>query len=315
MATEKQRLIAQLDKQERTVQNAFVLFLQTVNSPEVLREINAQLTLGDVEGALQIVDRHIIRVSPVLSSVFLDVGIEETTALSAGLGAAGIGIAFDPTDTRTANIMRNNQLQFVREITDSQRAAVGQALTRSFETGAGPRQAATAFRDAIGLTARQEQAVQNYRGLLEANSRQALNRDLRDRRFDRTVDRAIREGAPLTAAQIDRMVDRYREGQLKFRAENIARTEGVRATSMARDDALRQVVDETGFEESRVKRKWNRTSDGRQRDHHDVMQDQTVGLNEKFIDGLGNELQFPGDPSAPLDTTARCRCVVTVSFD
>ena len=161
MATEKQRLIAQLDKQERTVQNAFVLFLQTVNSPEVLREINAQLTLGDVEGALQIVDRHIIRMSPVLSSVFLDVGIEETAALSAGLGAAGIGIAFDPTDTRTANIMRNNQLQFVREITDSQRAAVGQALTRSFETGAGPRQAATAFRDAIGLTARQEQAVQN----------------------------------------------------------------------------------------------------------------------------------------------------------
>ena len=314
MATEKERLLAQLDKEERTIREAFVLFLKTVKSDEVLSEINALLAAEDVAGALQIVDTHIIRMSTVLAAVFIDAGTTEAAVLATGLGTSGIGIAFDPSDIRTANIMRTNQLEFIREITDGQRSSIRQALVRAFDEGAGPRQTAAIFRDAIGLTANQEKAVNNYRSLLEANSRQALNRDLRDRRFDRTVERAIREDEPLTTTQIDRMVNRYRERQLQFRAENIARTEGVRATSMARHDALRQVVEEAEIPEENVRRKWNRTGDNRVRDHHDVMQDQLVGLDEKFIDGLGNQLLFPGDPSAPMETTAQCRCIVTVSL-
>lgn len=309
--TEKQILLDQLAKQERTIRNAFLLFVKNVTSDEILGEINAMLENGDITGALAIVDAHIIRMSSVLSRVFTDVGEAETASLAAGLGASGLGVAFDPSDTRAANIMRENRLMFVREVSDSQRAATRQALTRAFEAGEGPRQTAAVFRDSLGLTARQEQAVVNYRSLLERNSRQALSRDLRDRRFDRTVDRAIDTNTPLTDTQIDRMVGRYRERSLQWRAENVARTEGVRATSIARETAMFQTVEETGADLEKVERTWNRTRDKRTRDAHFVMQGQKVGANESFIDGDGNALRFPGDPSAPIETTASCRCVVT----
>ena len=280
----------------------------------MLRQVNALLAASDIEGALAVVDTHIIRMAPVLSRVFEDVAEAETATLAAGLGTAGLGVAFDPTDTQTANILRNSRLEFIRETTDGQRASTRQALTRAFETGAGPRQTAAVFRDSLGLTSKQEQAVVNYRKLLETNNRDALRRDLRDRRFDRTVDRAIANDTTLGAKQVDRMVERYRERALQFRSEVVARTEGVRATSMARDEALRQTVEATGRPPEDVERTWNRLNDGRQRDAHDFMQGQKRGLNEAFIDGDGNELRFPGDPSAPIETTAQCRCVITVRF-
>jgi len=312
--SQKQILIDQLSKEERQIREAFLLFIETVNSDTVIKQINAFLTAGDINGALNIVDTHVIRMSTVLPRVFQDVGQAETASLAAGLGAAGVGVSFDPTDIQSANLMRNSRLEFIRETTEAQRAATRQALTRAFETGQGPRQTATAFRDSLGLTAKQEQAVVNYRSLLESNDRQALSRDLRDRRFDRTVERAFSEDQPLTKTQIDRMVDRYRERAVQFRSEVVARTEGVRTTSLARDQALRQTIDDVGIPIEDVQRTWNRISDGRQRDAHDVMQGQTVGLDERFIDGDGNELRFPGDPQAPIKTTAQCRCFITVKF-
>ncbi len=312
--TEKERLVKQLEGEEREIRNAFLAFVATVKSDEVLREVNAFLAAGDIEGALAIVDTHIIRLSNIIPKVIQDVGNEEAAVLLETVGVASVGIAFDPTDTRAANIMRNSRLQFIRETTEAQRAATRQALTRSFEIGEGPRQTAIAFRDSLGLTARQEKAVENYRKLLQANSAQTLTRDLRDRRFDRTIQGALSRGEPLSETQIDRMVTRYRERFVQFRAEVVARTEGVRATSEARDEALRQTLVEADIPEQDVVRTWNRTDDKRVRDHHDVMQGQEVGLNQPFIDGKGNQLKFPGDPAAPLDTTAQCRCVVTVRF-
>ena len=312
---EQDRLAAQLDGVERTIRNAFLAFVRTVKSDEVLSEVNAFLALGDIESALAIVDTHIIRLSNILPAVIQDVGDAEANVLLSTLGVSSAGVAFDPTDTRAANIMRQSKLEFISQATESQRAATRQALTRSFEIGEGSRQTAIAFRDSLGLTAKQESAVENYRTLLQRNSAQALQRELRDRRFDRSIEGAISRGEPLGEKQIDRMVTRYRERFVQFRAENVARTEGVRATSLARDEALRQTLEDTGTDETKVERTWRRTDDARVRDHHDVMQGQKVGLNQPFIDGKGNNLRFPGDPSAPLDTTAQCRCVVTIRIN
>lgn len=310
--TETERLMAQLRGQERIIRDAFLAFVTLVKSDVVIKEINAFLAVGDIEGALAIVDTHIIRLANIIPKVMRDVGDVESGALLGTLGVAGVGIGFDPTDTRTADILRQSRLDFIAQTTEAQRAATRQALVRSFEIGEGPRQTARAFRDSLGLTGKQEQAVENYRSLLRRNSSQALERKLRDRRFDRSVQGAIASGDPLAEQQIDRMVTRYRERFVKFRAETVARTEGVRATSRARDEALRQMLEDTGTDETAVERTWNRTRDDRTRDHHASMQNQKVGLNQAFIDGNGNSLQFPGDPNAPLDTTAQCRCVVTV---
>ncbi len=53
---------------------------------------------------------------------------------------------------------------------------------------------------------------------------------------------------------------------------------------------------------------WIATGDGHTRDWHLTMDGQEVPQNEAFIDGLGNELEYPGDPSAEPETVYNCRC-------
>lgn len=307
--SEVERMRQLLARRERSIRDTFEQFVKDANSPESVRRINELLEAGDVEAALDFVDSLIVRFANVLPGVYASAGLDAAKRIAEQLGVPSVTVSFDPSDPISAEKIRQNRLEFIRQVTESQRDAIRQAVGEAFEQGAGPRQTARMFRDAIGLTGRQEAAVRNYRRLLEQGSAQALARDLRDKRFDSRVARADEE--PLSNQQIDRMVQRYRERYRQFRAETIARTEGVRAMSVGQDEALRQVTEQVDIDPSRVRRVWNRTADARTRDAHDVMQGQEVGLNEPFVDGEGNQLMFPGDPSAPPSTTIQCRCVLT----
>ncbi|MBR4760781.1 MAG: hypothetical protein IK078_11635 [Lachnospiraceae bacterium] len=60
-----------------------------------------------------------------------------------------------------------------------------------------------------------------------------------------------------------------------------------------------------------VMKVWLATPDGRTRDWHLDMDGQEVLPHEYFIDGLGNELEEPGDTGAPPETVYNCRCAMT----
>ena len=53
---------------------------------------------------------------------------------------------------------------------------------------------------------------------------------------------------------------------------------------------------------------WIATGDDRTRDWHLSLDGQEVDKDEPFIDGNGNELQYPGDPDAAPETVWNCRC-------
>lgn len=310
-----ERLVAQ---QESSIRNAFKAFLREARSERTMREVRRALEAGNIAEALATVEAHITAFGGTIPQAITRVGTSEVAAIGARIvNIPRIAITFDPSEPRVAALMRANRLEFVREFTTRQREATRAALAAAYQRGSGTREAARAFRGSIGLTRRQVAAVENYRGLLERVGQgdiEALTRDIRDRRFDSTVRGAAERGEPLSAAQIDRMVERYRERYLDYRAENIARTEGLRLTSIARHEALEQVVEQAGFERGDATRTWNSTRDERVRDSHAEMDGQQVGLDEPFISGDGNELMFPGDPSAPAEDTINCRCAVTVSF-
>lgn len=59
---------------------------------------------------------------------------------------------------------------------------------------------------------------------------------------------------------------------------------------------------------------WLATPDGRTRDWHLSMDGQEVPVDEPFIDGLGNELEYPGDEMAPGETVYNCRCSMRSSI-
>jgi Phage Mu protein F like protein len=311
MATQAERLEALLTEQEELIRRRFEAFIREMNSEDVLAVIADLLEAGSVGEALEIVDSFIERFADVLPEVQQAVGAATAAELGSMVGDIALAVGFDPTHPRAAALARAARLSLVRELLPEQRKAIRQALGRSFDAGTGTFSTARSFRNAIGLTSGQEAWVASFEARLRGLDARALAMQLRDRRFDRTIQRAIRMGRPLSEAQIENMVNRYRLRALMYRSENIARTEALRVTSQARDEALRQMIEQTRIDPARVERIWNSTADARVRDAHRSMNGDRVGLDDLFTDGDGNRLRWPGDPNAPAQTTINCRCSVT----
>jgi hypothetical protein len=312
VATDLERIDELLSGQEAEVRRAFLDYVRLVQSDKVMAQIEALLVAQDIAGAFKVVESYISRFGDVLPRIQQHVGDATAVELAAILPPAiHVALSFDSSNLRAAQLVRTQRLGLVSELSRSQLATIQQALNRGLSEGAGTAKLARAFREAIGLTAGQENAVSTYRRALELSSREALGRALRDRRYDGRVQQAVEENRPLTQIQMDRMVDRYRARSLAARAETIARTEAGRAVAEAREEAVEQMAEATGIKRERVIRIWHATGDERTRDWHQSMDGQKRGLDEPFVDGLGNRLRYPHDPNAPPATTINCRCPLT----
>lgn len=244
----------------------------------------------------------------VVNTVIVESGQVTSAAMSDAFNAI---ISFDQVNQRAVQIMQENRLRMIREFVDEQRLATREALTDGIRRGLNPRAQARAFRGSIGLTQRQTQAVNNFRQLLSEGNAEALQRQLRDRRFDPTVRRAVAGDIILTDAQIERMVSRYRDRFLKFRSEVIARTEALRSVHEGTDLAFLQAIENRNVEAESLVQTWHTARDGRVRDSHVFMNGQQRPLGIPFRSGNGNELRFPGDINAPASDTIQCRCAVS----
>lgn len=246
--------------------------------------------------------------------------LAETAAASVSVAGAGISalhqapalggleVLFNVMNPATVSWIQQYQMTLIREMSNQTRQVINQTITDGLIAGKGPRDVARTVRQNIGLTLRQQQAVQNYENALRSGSADALDRKLRDKRFDRTVQRAIDTGVPLTPAQIRRMTDRYRERYLKYRSETIARTEGLRATHAGDHLYWQQAVEAGKVDERLVRRFWKYSRDERTRAEHRMipsMNPKGVDLNEKFRTPLG-PLMYPGDPNGVAGNTINC---------
>ena len=309
----KERLRQLLEQTDEEFRTAFFRYVQDIRSDQVLGQIENALRTGDQQTALNIIRGHVERLGNVIPSMY-------QTAANATMGEidldlpATVAISFDPTNPRAARIMRRERLGFIRDFTRKQLIAVRSVLAEGLQAGDGIADVARRIGDVIGLTEHQVGQVENYRRLVLEDASEALTRDLRDRRFDRTLEGSIRRGEPITAAQADRMTDRYRERFIAHRAETIARTESTRITNQARSESFEQALEQTGIRRDRVVRVWNAVADTRTRDWHSSMDGQERGADEPFLDGRGNSLMYPGDPNAPAETVINCRCVLTARF-
>lgn len=311
---EKVDLEALLDGEETAIRKAFRRFVARVKDPEVVSRVVARLRERDVTGALNVMSSYVEQFADELPKAFVRTARAELRNLATQAGSS-TDVSFDQNDKTAADLMDGARLDLIQNITDSQREAIQQALADGLRRGEGERQLARTIRSSLGLTANQYKAVDSYRTLLEQGSAEALARELRDKRTDRTMQGAIQRGDILTDSQINRMVDRYEQGMLDYRARMIARTESHRITSKARHEGWRQATDQLDIDPDRVHRTWNAVLDGRERDTHRAMHGQTVvGLDTPFRSPSGALLLYPGDPDAPAAETIQCRCTVTLKM-
>ncbi len=198
----------------------------------------------------------------------------------------------------------------IAELAAEQIEAVTNQLVDAARTGASPQEMARRIRGSIGLTANQAQQVANYRAELGNLSGAALQRQLRDKRYDRTVTRAIAEAKQLTAKQVDDMVDAYHRRYLAYRATTIARTEGVGAANNGHMAALQQVLDANT--EMVVVKEWNAKLDAVTRPDHVALNGQTVvGFDTPFVAPSGEKARWPGDQRASAKMVINCRCTLS----
>jgi hypothetical protein len=225
-------------------------------------------------------------------------------------------VTYDQTNMYAVRAHRDSNVKLIREIADDQRQTIQDVLREGITRGDNPRVIAQDIRYSLGLTRHQRQIVTNFRRDLETGDWQrARARQLIDGRWSRTFDRLARDGGRLDQKSIDRMVSKYSDNWVGYRAEAIARTEGLRAAHRGYDNAIKQAVDNGAVQSDAFERTWNHKKHGQDfRWFHATMNQQKRGLYEPFISGRGNTLMYPCDPDAPPEETIHCTCVVSTRY-
>lgn len=228
-------------------------------------------------------------------------------------GPTTLSVSMNTGSSRVVEFSRAYRVKLAGQIADDAMATVEAVLRDGTLNGQATEVTARLLRQTIGLTPTQAGHVVSFRRGLSALDPNVLNRALRDARFDRTVARAIDTDTPLTDDQINRMVDAYQRRYLAFRANTIARTEGLRAANNGHIEAAKAFLSENPtFVAIKT---WMATHDERTRpDHVALNGQQVIGLYTPFRTVQGDFIMWPHDGNAPLRQIVRCRCAVGITL-
>lgn len=312
---------------EPRVKAAFLEAVKGLRDRVRLTDLIPLLKAGDVEGAIRLVglDPAAFRaLDRVLEMVFEAGGID---------AADGIGLRIAPRfDFRAAQpwLVRHTT-GLIAQITEDQRTMIRAVLAPlsagadPMLTGETPQKLAldlvgrvsrvTGRREGglLGLTREQAGWARNYEAEIGADvpSAKALTRKLRDRRFDRTVRKAIAEDRPIPADLQEKMAAAYRNRTLRMRAETIALNEASTVLHQAQIEAWDQAIARGAVAESNVRRFWITAGDDGVRPTHRAvpgMNKEGVGLHQPFQTPKGPTMQ----PGWAFDPGCRCRVRVRV---
>jgi hypothetical protein len=335
----KREFMKALDAMMPDVAEAFIVSVEKSAAAVSFRDLEAAIRANDAARVIDLLgykrgdfseyERAIVRA--------IEAGGDGAAGYYAGLaraqGVAGVKFAFDAMAPEVVDWMRDNSSTLIVEITEDQRQAVRDILTLRTEEGRGVRSTArdlvgrlnlkTGRREGglVGLTSQEAEYANNaYAELVSGEPEQLkkyLNRKARDKRFDGTVKKAIKEGRQVPVGQAARMTQFYRGKLLKVRGERIARTETIAAMNEGREQMRSQLLESGEVEAEDIVLKWDASDDADTRDSHKAMDGDESTPGKPFTSGLGNRLMYPGDRShgAPAEDTINCRCFVQEKVD
>ena len=316
-----------LDRLHPDVRRAFKGAIERITSTAKLRDVEELLNRGDVEGLL-----NALNLSPDYFREVQD-AIEQAFYLGgqyqAGLTASLSSIPFNRRHWSAEAWARENGSRLIVEIAEATREGVRQYIAEGLQQGRGTNDVAreivgrmnraTGKREGgiVGLTRQQASYVVNARAEIESLDASYFQRAARDRRFDRMIRKAIKDGKPLAKADVDRIIRQYTSALQIHRGDVIARTETHNALNAGRYEAMRQTVEDAGMDVSRMTVKWQAARDGRTRDSHAALRGKTVAYGEAFVSPLtGARMRFPGDRafSPPASDVVNCRCTLSADW-
>lgn len=333
----RETILDLLDRLSPQVAEAFERSIANIQSDARLRVLEDAIRRQDVQAlidALGLEDAYFAPLDRALRNAYEQGGdwaMQQFVTTAAAQGAE-VRARFDSRNQRAEEWLRRQSSRLIVEIQEEQRKAVREALDRSIQRGDGPRTAAldlvgrinraTGQREGgiVGLTSQQSAWADNALDELTsgdpAQMSAYLERRARDRRFDRTVARAIREGRPVPMADARRIVARYRQRLLKVRGDTIGRTELLSSLHSAQSEGLQQLVDRGRVAQDAITLEWDAAGDSATRTEHAAADGQRRQKGQPFSVG-GYPMQHPGDSSlgAPASMTINCRCRLIPRID
>ena len=291
------------------------------------RRVETAIATGDAEAVIRLLgidegaaEGTFAALLEALRDAFVLGGAAQLARLSlAAQRLQGVDIAplhFDVRGDRAAAYLQANDASLAQGLADTARQRVREVVTQGIQSGLSPAQIARQL-PTIALTEPQVGSLGQARQELgDANtppSRGYLQRKGRDKRFDRIVARAIRDGKPLSSRERKAITKGYETQLRKQRAAAIARTEITRALNAGRYEAVMQAVD-AGLQG--IVLTWYSQRDILVRDIHVAMHGQQRRPGSPFNSPLGTLLRFPGDVSlgATAQDVMRCRCFFDVGI-
>lgn len=325
------RALAELiAKLEPELAGAFLDAMADLTAGMDFAALQAALERGDIEAAIRALNIEPGAFSQYVSArttAYSQAGALEAAYIPTA-DAESISFRFDMTNPRAERWIKEQAAErvvgYTREATDTARAVILEGYSR----GDGPKQIAldiagrvnpaTGRRSGgiVGLSEPQAGYVQSMRQRLFSGDSREMRKvlsgmTLRDKRFDRLIEKHIETGTPLSRADVDKLTGRYSDRLLKRRAEDIARTETAQGVMGARAEAYRQALEKEGLPPEAITKTWlhQGAKDEDARVQHIAMNGrEVIGLETPFTMPDGARMQHSHDPAGGVRHNINCRC-------
>lgn len=320
---------------EPQVRLAWVEAINRIRSNIILKRIVERLERGDVAGAvadLGIEDGIFAKFEQSLIQAYHSGGIATVDSMPALRDPSGNRVVFSwgVRNLPAEQAMRDHAARLVTGIVTEARDGIAAVLTENLARGQSPYDAGRLIAGRVnrvngqregglvGLSRPQMETVARIeRAMREGDTaymRDYLGFANRDKRLDRTVLKAIREGRGLAPEEVERVTRLYANKALKWRGDQLAIHETHMALARSKMDAFQQQIDDGKFDAQDVTKKWRRTVSREPRMDHMMMAGKTVGFNELFTLPDGTRCTGPHDPSLPAKHTIGCKCAMDISI-
>lgn len=328
IVTKLDRLISRLEPELRA---AFLAAIEDLRGGIDDAALVAALERGDVEAAIAALNIDAGAFNEyvmVRTSAFAQAGALTSSSID------GISFRFDMTNPRAEAKIRAEAAARVKGYTDEQVETARRVIADGYAAGQGPQNIAVDVAGRINrATGRREGGIVGLSdpqaGYTENMRRRLLSGDpdemakvlkgqtLRDKRYDRTILKAMRDGKPLTREQVDKMVALYTDRLIKRRAEDIARTETAQGVMMARAESYAQALDKAGLPLEALTKTWRHNGGLKDaRVMHVLLNGVSVqGLYAPFLMADGVQMQYSHDPEGGAKHNVGCRCSTDFFID
>jgi hypothetical protein len=314
------------------IRRIFLEVMQEIVDRAMIDEMIAAIEAGDPERLFRATGFTPAALTPILDAVeqiYQDTAMTTVSDWPARINTptGPVIFRFDMRRPTVEEELRTISSKLIAELTEGARMNVRNALFDGQVRGDNPRTTAlnivgridpvTKQRvgGLIGLTENQGNWVRSTTRYLEQLDPKYLQLELRDRRFDTIVKKAIDNGEKLSSDDVSRITTSYKNKVLKYRGDMIARTETAQTMNKGEFAATAQLLEDGLVSRDAATKEWDDTKDSRERHTHRVMGNKYgkgngIAVDQPFESPSGAKLMYPGDTSlgAGADEVAGCRC-------